>query len=231
MDQGVGKQRGYIILCSVLSLIVGGGVVYFTLRPQKTSTPIVVSTPLPTSTLPPTAIATPSPIRVYVSGAVRQPAVYELPPGSIVQDAMSAAGGPATDADLDHINLALELQDQQQIYVPRHGGSNQPPSVSGGASGSGETTGAPININTATAAELEALPRVGPTMAQRIIEYREANGPFATIEEIQNVPGIGPATFEGFKDPVTQIDIHSVICAGRFYPTLPACASLHAALV
>ncbi len=200
MDQGIGKQRGYIILCSVFSLIVGGAVGYFTPRSQKTSNPIVVSTPLPTATL--SFTPTPAPIRVYVSGAVRQPAVYELSRGSIIQDAMDAAGGPAADADLDHINLALELQDQQQIYVPRQGESSQPPAVSGGSSGSGEIAGTPININTATAAELETLPRVGPTMAQRIIEYREANGQFVTIEEIQNVQGIGTATFEGFKDMI-----------------------------
>jgi competence protein ComEA len=199
MDQRLGKQQGYIILCSVLSLVVGGAVVYFTLRPQKTNPPIIVSTPFPTPTLSPTASATPAPIRVYVSGAVLQPAVYELAPGSIIQDAVKAAGGPADDADLEYINLALELRDQQRIHVPRQGESNPPPAVSGGSSGSREAAGAPININTATAAELETLPRVGPTMAQRIIKYREANGPFATIEEIQNVQGIGPATFEGFQ--------------------------------
>jgi len=203
MDQRLGKQRGYIILCSVLSLIVGGTVGYFTPRSQKTSTPIVVSTPFPTPTLSPTASATPAPIRVYVSGAVRQPAVYELAPGSIIQDAVNAAGGPAADADLEHINLALELRDQQQIHVPRQGESNPPPAVSDGSSGSRETAEAPININTATAAELETLPRVGPTMAQRIIEYRESNGPFKTIEEIQDVQGIGTATFEGFRDRIT----------------------------
>jgi competence protein ComEA len=200
-NQGIGKQRGYIILGSVLGLIVGGAVGYFTPHPQRTSAPIVVSTPLPTPT--PSPIPTPAPIRVYVSGAVRQPAVYELFPGSIVQDAVNVAGGPAPDADLDCINLALELQDQQQVHVPRQGETNPPPSVSGGSSGSGETMGAPININTATAAELETLPRVGPTMAQRIVEYRESNGLFKTIEEIQDIQGIGPATFEGFKDMIT----------------------------
>jgi competence protein ComEA len=200
-NQGLGKQRGYLILGAVLILITGGVIGYLTPRPQKTSAPIVVSTPLPTPTLPPTR--TPPPIRVYVSGAVRQPAVYEFPRGSIIQDAVSAAGGPADDADLDQINLALELQDQQQIHVPRQGESNPPPAVSGGGSGSGETTGTPININTATAAELEMLPGIGSKRAQQIVEYREANGPFATIEEIQNVQRIGPATFEGFKVLIT----------------------------
>jgi len=198
-QEGTGRYRGYIIVCSVLSLIVGGAVGYFTPRPQSNA-PIVVSTPLPTAPPPPTP--TTAPIRVHVTGAVRAPAVYRLSLGSIVQEAIEAAGGPATDADLEHINLALELRDQQQVYVPRHGEANPPPLVSGGATGGGGAA-AMVNINTAMAAELETLPRIGPTTAQRIIEYREANGLFRTIEDIQNVPGIGPATFDGFKDLIT----------------------------
>ena len=200
MEQGTAQHRGFIILCSVLSLIVGGVIGYFTPHPQV-NTPIVVSTPLPTPT--PLHTPTPAPIRVHVSGAVCQPAVYELPTGSIVQDAVNVAGGPASDADLDHINLAVELRDQQQVYVPRQGETNPPPVISGGGAGDGEAVGALVNINTATAVELETLPRIGPATAQRILEYREANGSFEAIEDIQNVPGIGPATFEGFRDMIT----------------------------
>jgi len=134
---------------------------------------------------------------------VRAPAVYKLSPGSIVQDAVEAAGGPAPDADLDRINLALELRDQQQVYVPRQGEVDPPPLVSGGEPGEGESAVALVNINTAMAAELETLPRIGPTTAERIMEYREANGPFEAIEDIQNVPGIGPVTFDGLKDLIT----------------------------
>lgn len=195
--QGTTQYRGIIILCSVLGLIVGGLVGYFTPHPQKAA-PIVVSTPAPTST--PLPAPTLAPIRVHVAGAVRQPAVYELPPGSIVQHAVDAAGGPSPDADLNGINLALELCDQQQVHVPCQGEANPPPSVSGGAPGGGGSAGALVDINAATAAELETLPRIGPTMAQRIIAYREANGPFVALEDIQDVPGIGPATFEGLKD-------------------------------
>jgi competence protein ComEA len=200
MDRGTAKYRGYIIICAVLGLIVGGVIGYLTPRPQP-SAPIVVSTPSPTQLPPPTP--TPLPMRVHVSGAVQQPDVYGLPPGSIVQDAIEAAGGPTADAEVHVINLALELQDQQKVYVPRQGEENPPPPVSGGESGAAVAAGRLVNANTATAAELETLPRIGPTMAQRIIDYREANGPFATVEDIQNVPGIGPATFEGLKDLVT----------------------------
>ena len=200
MDQGIRRHKGYIIFCSALSLVVGGVVGYFTPHHQP-SAPIVVSLPPPTSTPFPTP--TPAPIRVYVSGAVRQPAVYELPPGSIVQDAVDMAGGPASEADLDRINLALELFDQQQVYVPFQGEVDSPPVVSGGEPGSTAPAGGLINVNTATVAELEALPRIGPTMAQRIVTYREANGPFAAIEDVQNVPGIGPATFEELEGLIT----------------------------
>jgi len=194
------NRLGHILLSAVVSLIVGGTLGYF-VRPQPSNAPIVVSTPVPTPTPAPTP--TRAPIRVHVSGAVRQPAVYRLPPGSIVQAAVEAAGGPASDADLDCINLALELQDQQQVYVPHQGEQSPPPPVSGGASEGGGTMGTLVNINTATEAELQTLPRVGPATAQRIIAYREANGPFETIEDIQDVSGIGPATFEGLKELIT----------------------------
>lgn len=198
--QEIARNRGLLIFCGLLILIIGWVIGYFTPHPQPNN-PIVVSTPLPTST--PAYTPTPAPIRVYVSGAVQQSAVYELPVGSIVQDAVNAAGGPSPDADLDHINLAVELRDQQQVYVPRQGETNPPPPILGGGASGGETTSAQVNINTATATELETLPRIGPTTAQRILDYRDANGPFATIEDIQNVSGIGPATFEGFKDMIT----------------------------
>ncbi|MGD2177007.1 MAG: ComEA family DNA-binding protein [Anaerolineae bacterium] len=201
MQQGAGKNRGLIVLSTVLGLIGGGMIVYFSARGRAPAAPIIVSTPVPTSTLPPPA--TPAPIRVYVSGAVRSPAVYELPRGSIIQDAVKAAGGPASEADLDSINLALELQDQQHVRVPREGGANPQPVISGGASRSGETLGHLVDINAATADELQTLPGVGEVTAQRIIEYREANGPFDTVEDIQNVSGIGPKTFDGFEEMIT----------------------------
>jgi competence protein ComEA len=173
-------------------------IVYFSMTDRQRAVPIVVSTPLPTSS--PLPSPTPGPIRVYVSGAVQSPTVCELPCGSIVQDAIDAAGGPAPGADLTCINLALELQDQQHVHVPQVGEANPPPVISGGAS---RSKGVLVNINTATASELETLPGVGEVTARRIVEYREANGPFVTIEEIQEVSGIGPKTFEGLREVIT----------------------------
>lgn len=133
---------------------------------------------------------TPAPIKVYVSGAVMSPGVYALPPDSRVQDAIEAAGGLMTDAAPEQINLAAPLSDGAQINVPH-------------TATSGRTTGGRININTATAAELETLPGIGPTTAQKIVEYRLQYGPFRTIQDIQNVPGIGPATFAKIQDYIT----------------------------
>ncbi len=200
MEEGRPAYRGYIILFSVISLVVGGVVGYFTPRPQRASVPITISTPLPTPTPEPTP--TPQPLRIYVSGAVRDPTVYELPCGSIVRDAIEAAGGPLSDADLTCVNLALELQDHQQVHVPRVGEANPPPVISGGSRQGEGGIGALVNINMATAVELETLPGIGEVMARRIVDYREANGPFQTIEDIQNVPGIGPKTFEALKESI-----------------------------
>ncbi|MGD2165846.1 MAG: helix-hairpin-helix domain-containing protein [Anaerolineae bacterium] len=196
-EQSATTNLGLVLLCSVLGLITGGMVVYFSMNARQPASPIVISTPLPTST--PLPSPTPAPIRVYVSGAVHEPAVCELPRGSIVQDAIEAAGGEALGADLASVNLAMELEDQQHVHVPRQGEADPPPVISGGGS---DGEGGRVNINTATAGELETLPGVGEVTAQRIIEYREANGPFETIEEIQDVSGIGVKTFEGLRDVV-----------------------------
>jgi competence protein ComEA len=135
---------------------------------------------------------------VYVSGAVTHPDVYELSPDSIVQDALSTAGGASDDANLDAVNLARPLSDGDQVYVPRVGEVVTPIPQEGGQAA--PVAGGPVNINTADQAALESLPGIGPALAERIIDYREANGSFAAIEDIQNVSGVGPATFEGFRE-------------------------------
>ncbi len=163
--------------------------------------PIVV---VPPPTVAPTALPTPAPVRVYVSGAVATPGVYTLPPHSLVHDAIQAAGGASAEANLERINLALEVRDQQQIHVPRKGESApaQPTllSLPSSAAASAVPGARRVNINTATLAELETLPRIGPSIAQRIIDYRTRNGPFKQIEDIKNVSGIGEAMFSAIKD-------------------------------
>jgi competence protein ComEA len=156
------------------------------------------------------------PVRVYVTGAVKRSDVYVLPAGSIVKDALLAAGGAAAEADLERINLAVQLYDQQQVYVPYLGQETPPaPLVSSAAptptaadaasvrSGSIDMETPLVNVNTASAEELETLPGIGPAFAQRILDYRTANGAFARVDDLVEVKGIGPATLDKIRDRVT----------------------------
>ena len=143
---------------------------------QRDAVPLVLTpsvSPAPTRAEP---TPTPGVLRVYVSGAVQHPDVYLLPPGSIVKDALLAAGGAITEADLISINLAHAVADGEQVHVPRAGESPvRLPSVE-------PLSQAKVNVNTADRAALEALPGIGPELAQRILDYRQAYGPFAQIE-------------------------------------------------
>ena len=205
MGEWLDRYKAYVLAILVVA-IAAGSLLFWLRRPQPA--PIVISTPAPTLTPTPVQTPTPSPLRVYVTGAVRQPDVYLFFPGSIVKDALAAAGGATADADLDRINLAVQLQDQQQVYVPRQGEDTPPappvaapPAASDTRSGSAVLS--PIDINSATASELETLPGIGPTYAQRIVDYREQNGPFASIEDITQVKGIGPATLDKLEELIT----------------------------
>lgn len=162
----------------------------------RSSATVITAAPLPTIT-PAAPTPTPGPIQVPVDGAVGRPGDYTLPPGSLVDDAVRAAGGPSADADLERVNLAAALGDGQQVHVPRFG-EVLPTPTPYGLDADGR-----VDINLAGAALLETLPQIGPKTAQSIIEYREAQGPFETTEQIQEVKGIGPATFEKIKDLIT----------------------------
>jgi competence protein ComEA len=143
--------------------------------------------------------ATPVPILVDVAGWVRHPGVYELASGQRVVDAIRAAGGARPGALLESLNLAAPLADGIQILVPKQGVA--PAAVPGSAGAS--TAGALVNVNTATAAELEALPGIGEVIAQAIVDYRTQNGPFGTVDELLDVSGIGDATLANIRDLVT----------------------------
>jgi competence protein ComEA len=178
MEQWLDRYRGLLFFILV-ALALAGLILFQLLRPEPPGVVLTSSPPLPS----PQATSTPHPLRVYVSGAVQQPDVYSLPPDSIVKDAIVAAGGSSDDADLDRINLALAVADGQHVYVPRLGEQQlavEPP-------GNPSTSGGIININTANAAELEVLPAIGPSIAQRICDYRDAHGPFGRIEDIMEV--------------------------------------------
>jgi competence protein ComEA len=150
-------------------------------------------------------VPTEKPIVVQVSGAVPRPGVYALAQGSRVQDAISAAGGFLAEAEKTGINLARALEDGEQLDIPYMEGSSPvildaPTAISISTSPSSAEL---ININTASASELDTLPGIGPTTAQKIIDYRQQNGPFVSKEDIINVSGIGPGTYERIKDLIT----------------------------
>ena len=151
---------------------------------------------------------------VHVVGAVRRPGVYRLRLGQRVEDAIRRAGGANGATDLQAINLAAKIADGQQIVVPRRaattGGSAA--AASGGASvgaavGTGGAAGAapsgPINLNSATAEQLDTLDGVGPATAQKILEYRTQHGGFSSVDDLAQIPGIGPKKLEALKTQVT----------------------------
>jgi competence protein ComEA len=147
---------------------------------------------------------------VHVVGAVAAPGVQRLPQGSRVVDAVGAAGGAGPDADLGRINLAAALIDGQQVYVLRLGEpAPVPPAgpaagAASGSDGTGAAAGtAPVDINTASAPQLEELPGVGPTTAAAIIAHREQNGPFASVDDLLDVRGIGEAKLDALRDLAT----------------------------
>ena len=138
-------------------------------------------------------------IEVYVSGAVQKPGVYPLREGDRIEDALAAAGGPTQDADTDSLNLALRLRDQDQIAVPRRG------EVAGAATTSTPGPVQKININTATAQELDALPGIGEVYSQRIVESRQNAGLFQRPEELVERKVLPAATYEKIKDLITIV--------------------------
>ena len=148
-------------------------------------------------------VPTEKPIVVHITGAVPRPGVYALAQGSRVQDAISAAGGFLAEAEKTGINLARALEDGEQLDIPYKEGASPVILEAPAATEAPVVSTELININFASQAELESLPGIGPTTAQKIIQYREQNGSFLTTEDIINVPGIGPGTYERIKDLIT----------------------------
>ncbi len=185
------------IIAGVLGGLFGAGLLWLIASPPRGEA--IELKPAPT----------PLPLVVHVEGAVVAPGVYALDPGSRVSDAVEAAGGLLPDADAPALNLAARLSDGDQLRVPV-----MPPILS--ASVAGELSGAAapgthpdtggstqLDINTATQAELETLPGIGPATAGKIVAFRQENGPFAAPVDLQRVSGIGPSTYEKLKDLIT----------------------------
>ena len=141
-------------------------------------------------------------ITVDISGMVRKPGVYTLSKGSRLNDVVQMAGGLLDDADINVINRAEKVQDAQKIYIPKIGEEDLDSFGSSEGSGPEEKNGL-ININNADSETLQKIKGVGPATAEKIIEYRKANGKFRTVEDLKNVSGIGEKTFEKIKDTIT----------------------------
>jgi competence protein ComEA len=136
---------------------------------------------------------------VHVAGAVRRPGVYDLPPGARVQDAVRRAGGPKPGANIDAVNLAARLVDGQQIVVP---GREAAPVAAAGEGAPGAPPAAPVSLGSATPEQLQTLDGVGPATAQKIVAYRTEHGGFRSVDDLANVPGIGPKKLAAIKPHV-----------------------------
>ena len=138
---------------------------------------------------------------VHVTGEVRRPGVYRLAAGARANEAIRRAGGPTRRADLSALNLAAPVQDGQQVLIPRRapaGGAAAATAAAGGPAGGG-----PISLSSATAEDLEALDGIGPTLAGRIVEWRRTHGGFSSVDQLMDVPGIGPARLDALRERVT----------------------------
>ncbi len=188
--------RRVLVGLAVLAAVglVGGYGVAMRSRPRPTK--LSLESPAPTDR------AKAGRLFVHVGGAVRRPGLYRLADGARVDDAVRAAGGVLEDADLDALNLAARVKDGDKVLVPSRSGAAEGSAGEPNASGTAAQGGL-VNLNTATVADLETLPGIGPALAQRIIDFRESNGGFRKVEDLLEVPGIGSKKFEELRDHVT----------------------------
>jgi competence protein ComEA len=188
-----GEIAGLVVV--LVALMGGAGLWYVRALPK----PVTIAEASPGAALSASPTPTAPPIIVDVAGAVRRPGVYEFTDGERVIDAIERAGGALPKADLSLLNLAAPITDGTQILVPKTGPTApgaSPPPLGGAPAGL-------ININSATATELEALSGIGEVLAATIVEYRTTNGPFTAVDDLLDVSGIGPATLEEIRDQIT----------------------------
>ncbi|WP_428119786.1 helix-hairpin-helix domain-containing protein [Candidatus Poriferisodalis sp.] len=141
---------------------------------------------------PPVATTQPTSVRVHLAGAVDRPGLYEVPSGYRIGDLLEFAGGPGRDADIAAVNLAEPLRDGQQVYLPTQGEALRVASENMDSAG-------PLDVNTATSAQLEQLPGIGPSLAAAIFAFRSEHGPFGSLDALTDVPGIGPSKLEQLR--------------------------------
>lgn len=191
-------KTGWAVGFAIVGSLLAAGILFLLSRPVR-GEPIVLQPP-----------PTPLPLLVHVTGAVQSPGVVSLPANSRLKDAIEFAGGLAPEADTQALNLAAFVEDGQRIFIPSQSSAASPQATPASRGQDIElpdpgvpTAAGPVNINTATQDELEGLPGIGPAIAQRIILYRETNGAFTSIEDIQKVEGIGQKKFEAIMYLIT----------------------------
>jgi len=197
-----------ITVSAVIGSLAAGAVLLWG-RHRVDAEPVSVAAALPRAVRVTTTTAPSPPLVVHVAGAVTRPGLVTVPEGARVADAVAAAGGVRSDADTVRLNLAERLVDGSRLYVPS-AGESEPPLVvtaAGGGSGGGGGPGAPagpLDLNTATAAQLETLPGVGPATATAIVTHRERNGRFVSVDGLGDVRGIGPSKLEALR-PLVRV--------------------------
>lgn len=190
------------------ALLLVGGAVALRSAGRPTGEPVAVEEPVVTAPVVGQGGAEPGPtpeeatVWVHVVGEVASPGVVAMPAGARVADAVTAAGGALPGADLTALNLAAVVQDGAQIRVPAPGEEPVAAEAAGGGAGGGGAAGGAVDVNAAGAAELQTLPGIGPVLAERIVAWREAHGPFASVDALLDVSGIGPAVLGQIRDLV-----------------------------
>ena len=203
---------GGALLAVALLLAAGLAFLGASSPPAQLTLPRAQAGGAPVDGAPETSVpaTTPVTVTVHVAGQVRSPGVYAVPSGGRVADAVVAAGGTAAEADVEQLNLAARVTDGERVYVPKKG--EPPPAVvaappAGAGAGGGAKAGAPVgpvDLNTATSDQLEALPGVGPATSKAILAYRSSHGRFRSVTELLEVPGIGPAKLEALR-PLVKV--------------------------
>jgi competence protein ComEA len=195
---GAGALVGALVVAAVAWTLLAGPGAHASGRVDDGALPRA-----PARAAPPSTSDGPAEVVVDAAGAVVRPGVYRLGSAVRVSDVLAAAGGPAPDADLDQVNLAAQVSDGQWVYVPRKG-EHPPAALTGGPAppGSAGAPTQPVNLNSATAEELDALPGVGPATARAIVAWREQHGRFARVDDLLKVRGIGPAKLDALRSEV-----------------------------
>jgi competence protein ComEA len=196
---------GRLVATSVATVVVAAGAFWLVRTPPPATESSLPRATTPTSTVGEAAVevpqaTAPAAVFVHVAGAVVEPGVYQLEVGARVRDAVVAAGGPTDAADWNALNLAAPAVDGTRVYVPTVGEEVPAALAVPPAAGTGSTM---VDVNAATADQLDELPGIGPATAAAIVTERERNGPFLDVDDLDRVPGIGPAKLESLRDLVT----------------------------